>query len=118
MSVFDVRMELKESSLEERKHLSRGRGRVPDGCNAAKFLEMRDGMRGSTDGSCSRSPSCRLCPGWTPEVRALLSGPPLWKVSCNPDLTDLLRGKQTELRQRANSQLQTDNKPQQHRKMP
>lgn len=98
MSVFDARMELKESSLEERKHLSRGRGRVPDGCNAAKFLEMRDGMRGSTDGSCSRSPSCRLCPGWTPEVQALLSGPPLWKVSCNPDLTDLLLGIQMELK--------------------
>lgn len=96
---FKARLELlwscengiKESSPEEREHLSKGSGRIPDGCDAAKFLKIRNGIRRNTDGSCSRSPSCRLCPGWTPEVRALLSGPPLWKVSCNPDLTGLLR---------------------------
>lgn len=58
-------------------------------------------MRRNTDGSCSRSPSCRLCPGRTPELRALLSGPPLWKASCSPDRTDLLQGTQTELDQDA-----------------
>lgn len=89
--------EIKESSLEGKKDLSRGRGRIPDGCHVAKFLKMRDGIRQNTDGSCSRSPSCRLCPGRTPGLRALLSEPPLWKVSCNPGLTDLLQEPQTGL---------------------
>lgn len=52
----------------------------------------------STDGSCSRSPSCRLCQGRSPAHWGLLSGPPLWTVSYNPNPTDLLedREKDTE----------------------
>lgn len=52
----------------------------------------------STDGSCSRSPSCRLCQGRSSAHWGLLSGPPLWTVSYNPNPIDLLedRKKATE----------------------
>lgn len=50
-------------------------------------------IRHATDRNYSRSPSCRLCQGQSPGHWGLLSEPPLWTVSCNPNLTDLLQNR-------------------------
>lgn len=54
----------------------------------------RYGIRRCTDRSCSRSPSCRPCRGRSPAYWGLLSEPPLWTASYNPDLTGLLEDRE------------------------
>lgn len=118
--------ETNESSLEdtETSRQRKGKSHV-----AVKFFSKgtvnrnirRYLIRQCTDRSCSRSPSCRPCQGQSPACWCLLSEPPLWTASYNPNLIDLLedREKDTkEVRWEGYSHHWVyDSKPQKHRNM-